>query len=111
MSRFLLITVSLTVLTLSISHAAIYKGQQIFVKKCLNCHDSGQAFVAQYKMSEWQNWMLNKGEPLSSVHLKSVKAEKSWEYFKSKKYISKSKHLKQFLVEYAKDSGKVPACN
>ena len=29
----------------------------------------------------------------------------------SNKYTKKSKHLKQFVIEYAKDSGNVPACN
>ncbi len=52
-----------------------------------------------------------KGKPLASLHLKSKKSKKSWKYFKSKKYSKKSKHLKQFLIEYAKDSGNVPACN
>ena len=43
--------------------------------------------------------------------LKDKDAKKSWKYFKSKKYTKKSKHLKQFVIEYAKDSGNVPACN
>jgi hypothetical protein len=111
MNKFLLIVISLTIFTLSTSNAAIYKGQKVFVKKCLKCHDSGQSFVAKYKMSKWKKWMKNKGEPLATLHLESKKAKKSWKYFKSRRYTKKSKHLKQFLVEYAKDSGNVPACN
>ena len=111
MRKFLLILLSLTIFTLSSSNAAIYKGQRVFVKKCLKCHDSGQNFVASYKMKKWKKWMKKKGKPLAKLHLKKRKAKKSWKYFKSKKYYKKAKHLKQFLVEYAKDSGNVPACN
>jgi len=111
MTKFLLVLLSLTILTLSSSDAAIYKGQRVFVKKCLKCHDSGQNFVAKYKMKKWKRWMKKKGKPLAKLHLKNKSAKKSWRYFKSKKYYKKSKHLKQFLVEYAKDSGNVPACN
>ena len=111
MKKILLIALSLAFFTLSSSNAAIYKGQRIFIKKCLKCHDSGQNFIAKYKMKKWKKLMKKKGKGLAEIHLKSEKAKKSWKYFKSKKYARKSKHLKQFLVEYAKDSGNVPACN
>ena len=98
-------------LSVSTADAAIYKGQKEFVKKCLKCHDSGQTFVAEHKMKYWKKLMRKKGKKLAQIHLKNEKAKKSWKYFKSKRFKKKSKHLKQFLVEYAKDSGNVPACN
>jgi cytochrome c2 len=101
----------LAVLSVTSADAAIYKGQRIFIKKCLKCHDAGQNFVSKYRMRQWKKLMKNKGKPLAELHLNSEKAKKSWKYFKSKRYFKKSKHLKQFLVEYAKDSGNVPACN
>ncbi len=111
MKNIALILLSLFLFTLSSSNAAVYKGQKIFVKQCVKCHDSGQTFVASYKMKAWKKLMKNQGEPLAQLHLKSEKAKKSWTYFESKQFSKKSKHLKQFLVEYAKDSGNVPACN
>ena len=111
MTKFILILLSLTIFSLTSANAALYKGQRIFVKKCLKCHDGGQSFVSEYKMKKWKKWMKKKGNPLASLHLKKKKAKKSWKYFKSKRYFKKSKHLKQFLVEYAKDSGNVPVCN
>ena len=111
MTKFILVLLSLTVLSLTPSSAAIYKGQKVFVKKCLKCHDAGQNFVAKYKMRAWKKFMKKKGKKLAAVHLKSKKAKKSHKYFKSKKYSKKTKHLKQFVIEYAKDSGNVPACN
>ncbi|SFV66834.1 hypothetical protein MNB_SM-6-421 [hydrothermal vent metagenome] len=111
MMKILFIFISITVLSLASADAAIYKGQEIFIQKCLKCHPSCQDFVAKYKQNEWQKLMENKGKPLAELHLKSKKAKKSWDYFKSKKYYKKLKHLKQFLIEYAKDSGNVPVCN
>jgi len=90
------------------SHAAIYKGQSIFIKKCMPCHKPGETFVAKYKKSEWEKFLKSKAKPLATLHLKDQKAKKSWDYFKSKKYMKESKHLRDFLFEYAKDSGKIP---
>ncbi len=57
--------------------------------------------------------MAKKGQKLAEIHLDSSdpKAKKSQRYFKGRKFTKKAKHLKQFLMEYAKDSGNVPACN
>ncbi len=92
-------------------NAAIYKGHKVFTRVCTKCHQTGQYFIAKKTIYQWKKLMKKKGLPLSKLHLKKSKAKKSWKYFKSKKYKKKTKHLKQFLVEYAKDSGNVPACN
>ena len=113
MNKFFTSLLLIFIITSFTSSAAIYKGQREFVKKCVKCHKSGQAFVATKKKVIWKKLMKNKGEKLSYIHLYSSddKALSSKEYFKSKHYTDKSKHLKQFLMEYAKDSGNVPACN
>lgn len=111
MNKFIFVVLSFAVFSLTSSNAAVYKGQRVFVKQCLKCHKSGQNFVAKYKMRQWKKFMKKKGKYLADIHLKSKKAKKSYRYFKSRKYTKKSKHLRQFLVEYAKDSGNVPACN
>ncbi len=111
MKKIMLFLLSVIFLTLLPANAAIYKGQKVFVKQCLSCHEAGQTFVAEYKIKKWKKWMKKKGKPLAKLHLKDKDAKKSWNYFKSKKYSKKSKHLKQFVIEYAKDSGNVPACN
>ena len=111
MNKIIFFILALTIFTLTSSNAAIYKGQKVFIKQCLKCHEAGQAFVATKKIRYWKKAMKKKGKPLAKLHLKDKDAKKSWKYFKSKKYTKKTKHLKQFLVEYAKDSGNVPACN
>ena len=111
MNKLIFLVLSIAIFSLTSADAAIYKGQRVFVKKCLKCHRQGQNFINQYKMKTWKKLMKKKGKPLAELHLKNKKAKKSWKYFKSRRYSKKSKHLKQFLVEYAKDSGNVPACN
>ena len=97
--------------TTAVSEAAVYKGQREFHKQCKQCHDNGQAIASTYKRSAWKKMMKNKGEGLAELHLNNEKAKDSWKYFKSKKYQKNSKHIKDFMIEYAKDSGNVPACN
>lgn len=99
------------------SQAALYKGQREFSKVCMKCHIDGEAFVSSMKKRTWKKYMKKKGKKLSSVHLKSIKFKehkkykKYKKYFTSKKFKKKVRHLKQFVIEYAKDSGNVPACN
>ncbi|NCO01502.1 MAG: c-type cytochrome [Epsilonproteobacteria bacterium] len=111
MNHFFFFILSLFFFTAATSSAAVYKGQKLFVKQCTTCHETGQTFVAKKKMKEWKKVMEEDGKKLATLHLKSEKASKSWKYFESKSYSKNAKHLKQFLVEYAKDSGNVPACN
>ena len=111
MQKYSLVLAILLLLLASSLSAAVYKGQRVFVRKCLQCHDKGQAFVALKSQDDWEELMLDKGLTLKEIHLKDDKSKKSWKYFKSTKYTKKTKHLKDFLVEYASDSGNVPACN
>ncbi len=111
MNKLFLVLVSVAVLTVGSSNAAIYKGQRVFVKECVQCHDGGQSFIAGKKIREWKRLMNKKGKGLAELHLENKKAKKSWRYFDSRQYTRKTKHLAQFLIEYAKDSGNVPACN
>jgi len=113
MSKIFVFIFSIFILTSLSSSAAVYKGQRVFVKHCVVCHKNGQQFIASKTKLEWENIMNKKGEILAQIHInsKTEEAKSSKDYFKTKKYYKKSKHLKQFLMEYSKDSGKVPACN
>ena len=111
MKKYLFVFILAYFFVATTGNAAVYKGYRVFTKVCTECHESGQAFVAKKTMYEWKKLMKNKGKLLSKLHLKEKKAKKSWKYFKSRKYAKKSRHLRDFLVEYAKDSGNVPACN
>ncbi len=112
---FLIFTIF--ILTTISSQAALYKGQRIYSKVCMACHMDGETFVSKKTQKEWAYLMESKGRGLSTLHLNSVMFQKEKEfqkyqkYFNGSKYKKKSKHLKEFLIEYAKDSGNVPACN
>jgi len=110
MKKFMLLFVVFSFFTVANMEAAAYKGQRVYAKNCVSCHGK-QKFIASKTQAQWGVTLQNKGENLAMLHLKSQKAKESWKYFKSKKYTKKVRHLKDFLVEYAKDSGKVPACN
>ena len=117
MNKFLFFFSTVFILTSINSYAALYKGQKVYSKVCMQCHSDGEAFVATKKQSGWVALMNQKGKLLANLHLKSDKFKKEKKYKKNKAYFEgksfkkKSKHLKQFLIEYAKDSGNVPACN
>jgi hypothetical protein len=111
MSKVVFVFVSIFFIFSVSSNAAIYKGQKVFVKECVSCHSGGQAFLAKKNIREWKKLMDDKGKPLADLHLKNQEAKESWSFFESNNYEKNSKNLEQFLVEYAKDSGNVPACN
>jgi len=92
-------------------NGAVYKGQREFSKNCLSCHVKPQEFIVTYTMEEWTKKLDNDGDILAKLHISNEKAKESWSYFKSGRYIRKLKHLRDFLVEFAKDSGNVPTCN
>jgi len=111
MKKLLMYVLAITVLGLGSAEAAVYKGQKVYIKKCRKCHGGGLEVAASKKKKTWKKLMKKKGEGLAKLHLDNPKAKKSHKYFASKKYRKRAKHLKDFLVEYAKDSGNVPACN
>jgi hypothetical protein len=111
MKKIVMSVLALTVLGLGSADAAVYKGQKVYVKKCRKCHGGGLEVAAAKKKTTWKKLLENKGEGLAKLHFDNNKAKASWKYFKSSKYKKRAKHLKDFMVEYAKDSGNVPACN
>jgi hypothetical protein len=111
MKKIVMSVLALTVLGLGSANAAVYKGQKEYIKKCRKCHGGGLEVAASKKRNTWKKLLNNKGKELAQLHLGNDKAKESWDYFESSSYAKHSKHIKDFLVEYAKDSGNVPACN
>ena len=111
MKKLSLICLAASVLAVASLDAAVYKGQREYVKKCRKCHGDGQKLMASRDKMGWERLMKNNGEPLAKLHLENDKAKKSWDYFEDKQFRKKAKHLENFMLEYASDSGNVPACN
>ncbi|MFA6187856.1 MAG: cytochrome C [Sulfuricurvum sp.] len=98
-------------LAASVLNAATYKGQKFYIESCKECHGGGQELAASKNTRTWEKIMDKKGEKLADIHIASKKAQASWGYFESRKFTKDAKHLEDFLTEYARDSGNVPACN
>jgi len=90
--------------------AAVYKGQKLYVMKCRGCHGLGQVFITAKTQDEWENLMKRNGEPIARLHLKSQEAKETWEYFEGADWKRNARHIHDFMIEYAADSGNVPAC-
>ena len=110
MKKSLLLLLNILVFMVASSNAAVYKGRKYYVKQCRPCHNVGEELVSTKTQEYWAGLMKNNGKGLAEMHISMKAAEDSWEYFKSKKYAKKSRHLKDFLNEFASDSGNIPAC-
>lgn len=111
MNKVFLSVILFTAFAYTSLNAAVYKGQREYAKKCRDCHKNGQKIAATYKKLEWNKLFRDKGQGLAEAHLNDSEAKESWKYFKSKNFSKKAKHLQDFMLEYAKDSGNVPACD
>lgn len=113
MNKFFISFLFVSLFASLVLEAAVYKGQIVYAKKCAMCHKNGQIFVATKMAREWNDIMVNNGKKLADIHLqsKSADAAPSHEYFMGEVFFKTAQDLKDFVVEYAKDSGKVPACN
>lgn len=96
--------------------ASVYKGHALFQKKCLSCHGKALEFVIDKDSDEWTKIMDEKGKELLVIHLKALDPVnpdhlKSLKYFKGKRFPKNARHFKDFLLEYASDTGNIPACD
>ena len=86
------------------------KGQKYylkFMKKTTGLN--GAKFATMHTQDEWKALFANNAEKFISEF--SKKYPKSEKFFNSKKFKSKySKHIADFVIEYANDSGNVPSC-
>lgn len=86
--------------------ADVKKGQKAYLKTCKKCHGNGTKGAAMKTQDEWEELFEDDAELLVEAH----KGDKSEKFFAGKKFKKLSPHLKDFLYEYASDSGNVPSC-
>ncbi|SFV50604.1 hypothetical protein MNB_SM-7-1133 [hydrothermal vent metagenome] len=84
------------------------KGKRIYQKKLKSvCGFSGAVFAQKHTQDEWQEAKDN-GE-LGKVMTEACPA--GADFFKSEKFKKKfSKHLYDFVHDFASDSGNIPSC-
>ena len=86
------------------------KGQKYylkFLKKKTGMN--GAKFAEQHTQAVWKVYFANGGEKFITEY--SVKFPKASKFFTNKKFKTKyMKHIADFCIEYASDSGNVPSC-
>lgn len=96
--------------SLSVS-ASVYKGHKLFKMKCLGCHGKALDFVISKKTQEWEDLLQHNGKMIRNEHLQREDALASIEYFNSERYPAHIPHFRDFFLEYAGDTGNIPACD
>jgi cytochrome c5 len=86
--------------------ADVNKGQKIYLKTCKNCHGSGTKGAAMNTQDGWDDLFAKGGEKIIKAHAN----DKSAAYFNGELFKKQSQDLRDFLFEYASDSGNVPSC-
>ncbi len=104
-TSYLFVVLALLVGSVSVQ-ADIKKGQKAYLKQCKKCHGNGTKGSSMKTQDEWTVAFENDAELFKKWHA-GTKGEK---YTKSKKFNKSAPHLKDFLFQYASDSGNVPSC-
>jgi len=93
-------------ITAPAAQADIKKGQKAYLKTCKKCHGNGTKGAAMKTQDEWEELFEDDAALLIQAH----KGDKSENFFNGEKFKNLSSDLKDFLHEYASDSGNVPSC-
>lgn len=114
MKSFILVTVlMISSFSATLNASGIYfQGQKEYLKQCRDCHRESAIFVKKFTISHWSELLDNEGDILSSMHTKLTQkdireeddVQDTIDYFNSKRYLKKVKHLKTFVIRFAKDS-------
>ncbi|MBN2896615.1 MAG: c-type cytochrome [Campylobacterales bacterium] len=93
-------------LSLTPLSADVLKGQKLYLKSCKKCHGNGTKGAAMKTQDEWETLFEGSASGLIEAH----KGDSSEPFFKNKQFQEIAPHLRDFLYEYAADSGNVPSC-
>lgn len=90
--------------------ADVVKGQKLFIKKMKKGTGmTGGDFAKKHTQSEWKELFANDGEKFISKY--AAEFPKVEKLLNGKKFKTKyMKHISDFLINYASDSGNVPSC-
>ena len=103
-SAFLLFSLSATSV-----FADSAKGQKYYLKYMKDATGmKGDKFTSGHTQAEWEALFAGSGEKFVEEY--SKKYPKLKEFFQSDKFPKFMPHIKDFCIEYAADSGKVPHC-
>ncbi len=95
-------------LTVTFTQASVFKGQRAYMKLCKKCHKSGGKLAMSHTQNEWEDYFDENARLLKEVHKNNKTAMQK---LNSKRFEKNIRHMRQFFLKYASDSGNVPACN
>lgn len=84
------------------------QGIKIFKQECISCHSDAHSMAQLHEQNEWEKLLFSSSTPMYDLH-KNQKDIKN--RFATKCGETNKEDLFAFLVDNAKDSGKVPGCN
>lgn len=90
--------------------AGVSKGHRLFKANCRDCHGKAFEFVTGKTTDQWGSILSDGGKTLRDFHVKSKEAQPSLEYFNTPRYDGHVSHYRDFFLEYAGDTGNIPAC-
>lgn len=101
------------ILFLPLNAGSTFSGQRVYLKECRTCHMGSKIFLHTHTSDEWNELLDSNGSSLSFIHLsKNVKnvnskdgtIEDSHSYFKSEKYKLQYSDLRNFIIQFSKNS-------
>ena len=107
----LLLSISLIfILSQTLFAADEKRGQKYYLENCSSCHGAGNRGGGLANTREWKNYFKDEAKMLKSMH-NEKDSKIAVEYLKSEKFKKEQKRMLKFLIEFAKDSHKIPSCN
>jgi len=108
MKKFVVIIIAL-LLTSSL-FADVDKGKRYYMKTFKQKFKmNGLDFVQLHTQREWYELFEDKGKKFITVF--SIKYPKQKKFLNDPKTWKKLQHVRDFAIEYASDSGKIPSCS
>jgi len=102
-----LLVISLMAATAAV--ADVKKGQKFYLKSFKSKFGmNGAKFASLHTMDEWSELFEDEGEGFIEKY--SEEFPRATKVLNSKKMQKKMTHLRDFVIEYANDSGNVPSC-
>jgi len=108
MRKILTAAVLLSVFWVSLT-ADVHRGKKYYMKELKGkLHMNGADFVVMHTQAEWKALFADGAKGF--IEEFSARYPKYAKYFHSRRFRKKMPDLRDFAVEYASDSGKVPSC-
>jgi hypothetical protein len=109
MLKQLFVVLAIAMFSATVSYADAAKGQKVYLKKFKSQFDlNGAKFAALHTQDEWKKLFEN--DAAGFIKEFSEKYPNAADFLSNPKTLNKIMLIKDFVIEYASDSGNVPSC-